>query len=67
MLQQTCCFPIKIASEMARYHNLGQINELNETMMLKCTLRTLKKHLPKYYIHVQQYRVKVIGSIDVRL
>ena len=23
--------------------------------MLKCTLHTLKKHLPKYYIHVQHY------------
>ena len=37
------------------------------TGMLKCALRTLKKHLPKYYIHVQHYRVKLIESIDVRL
>ena len=35
--------------------------------MLKCALCTLAKPLAKYYINVQHYRVKVIGSIDIRL
>ena len=34
---------------------------------VKCTLCTLKKHLPKYYVRVQHCRVKFIGNIGVRL
>ena len=35
--------------------------------MLKCTLHTLKKHLPKYYIHVEQVEKYTCPTANVHV